>query len=1220
MRRASWILFLGAILLPLIAFSATASQTALTTQVLTASPSQTVVAAEFDQAALSTRLSSLDFDESPSDGYGMILAIAGHGAPVATVENFELGDPVASGLSSLVESDAATSSSELVILSEPQIIHDLRVVSVGFRPVMRDAAGVLRQVRNIRTAVNTLSGASLNEKPDAVTLSSAFYPVYRTVIANLDDLYPENSLRAPGRFLVVTSASRLASIRGSQYFQNWIDLKKRKGYQVDTLGLTNTTFNSVRAAIETAYNDHSQPDLEYVTIIGDTNEVATHTATNPENGEHSVGDNLYYTLAGNDLLPDVLNGRISGTTAAQYGNYFAKEVGYETNPYTTDTRWFQSITCVAGNYVDGTTPTYPVTPVWNVNWTRERMMEDGCIVNADTFYYHTTQDPPPGSYSANIRADIDSGVCAVFYRGWASEQEWQKPIFSNGDVDQLNNVYRTPAVFGIVCGSGNFGFGNPCLGEEFTTGVGTVTQPKGAIIFFGASDLHTNTRHNNAILGGIIQALMSGIRSAGALQMAGKLEAWRQFPLEQIGGENSTAYYYILGVFNLLGDPEVQIYICQPGTMSVDAPAQLSVGQTLVPVTVTSGGQPLAGVVVTLRFAGSETIAVERTDAAGHVYLSADFSQTGTAQLTVWKSTYFLQRIDIPVGSAGFDPKITALNWTAGGDNLPNPGESCTFTITAQNFGTASATMSATVTSLDPRITVTGGTGTFASIEPGASGTSTPFSISLGSEMYDGEHPRLSVALQDGSNNVTREVEIPVTAPNPIAVTVRIDDGNNGILESGETAVPVYLTVMNAGHQAGSDLTCTVTSFDNAISFPTPTCTWSSLDVGQTAESGTAFTAQLGPNVTPGRQIGLRFAFSMNGVIMGQSYYMLPTGAVTINAPTGPDAYGYYAYEDIDNGYAATPPSSTTGWIELDPAHGGSGADAHAVHDDSYFTTGIPSFTYYGQSFSNIWVCSNGFFSFEQMIQPEFRNWQLPAPIGAPSLVAPFWQDLFGDHTCPNNDTLHYIWTRNDPDQNRFIIEWRAFRQTCIAGDGQPYQFPATFEAILEYPPSGDGSILLQYNDVNMYRGGTNNNFCTVGWEDSRHERGMTLTYADVFPASMDTIRSGRAIRITRQAPDSYNAADPRVSILPKQFALHEAYPNPFNPTTELRFDLANPGQTTLRIYDMLGREVATLVDGQRAAGSYSVAFDGRDLPSGLYFARLTSGANTQVGKLMLIK
>ena len=90
--------------------------------------------------------------------------------------------------------------------------------------------------------------------------------------------------------------------------------------------------------------------------------------------------------------------------------------------------------------------------------------------------------------------------------------------------------------------------------------------------------------------------------------------------------------------------------------------------------------------------------------------------------------------------------------------------------------------------------------------------------------------------------------------------------------------------------------------------------------------------------------------------------------------------------------------------------------------------------------------------------------------------------------------------------------------------------------------------------------------------------------------------------------------------VSPYSFALTPPYPNPFNPQATLEYRLDRNGYVSLIVYDVNGREAASIVDGFRNAGSYKVEFDGSSLPSGIYFARLTSNGQHQTQKLVLMK
>jgi hypothetical protein len=98
------------------------------------------------------------------------------------------------------------------------------------------------------------------------------------------------------------------------------------------------------------------------------------------------------------------------------------------------------------------------------------------------------------------------------------------------------------------------------------------------------------------------------------------------------------------------------------------------------------------------------------------------------------------------------------------------------------------------------------------------------------------------------------------------------------------------------------------------------------------------------------------------------------------------------------------------------------------------------------------------------------------------------------------------------------------------------------------------------------------------------------------------------------------SSVTPVSSEIPKSFNLSQNYPNPFNPVTKISFDIPKNGLVTLRIYNVLGKEVKTLVNDVKNAGKYIVDFDGSSLASGTYFYRLESNGFVSTKKMMLIK
>ena len=85
-------------------------------------------------------------------------------------------------------------------------------------------------------------------------------------------------------------------------------------------------------------------------------------------------------------------------------------------------------------------------------------------------------------------------------------------------------------------------------------------------------------------------------------------------------------------------------------------------------------------------------------------------------------------------------------------------------------------------------------------------------------------------------------------------------------------------------------------------------------------------------------------------------------------------------------------------------------------------------------------------------------------------------------------------------------------------------------------------------------------------------------------------------------------------------FSLYQNYPNPFNPSTTIKYSIPKQSYATLKVFDVLGREVATLADGEHAQGNYKLEFNASNLTSGIYFYRIEAGSFVDIKKMILLR
>ena len=358
----------------------------------------------------------------------------------------------------------------------------------------------------------------------------------------------------------------------------------------------------------------------------------------------------------------------------------------------------------------------------------------------------------------------------------------------------------------------------------------------------------------------------------------------------------------------------------------------------------------------------------------------------------------------------------------------------------------------------------------------------------------------------------------------------------------------------------------------------------------------------------------------------------------------GPDLYGY-KWSDSDE-----PGGPVFNWIDISAT----GTAALTTGDDSNvgpFPIGF-AFDFYGTTFTDFRVCSNGFITFNSTLTA-YTNQALPYASGPTNMIAPFWDDL----NLIDGGTVYY-----EVVDGNLVVMYDAVAPYSAANSGPG---PFTFEVILH--PSG--AITMQYLTLPGVL-----NSQTVGIQDGTGTTALQMVYnapylhdglaiairtpndwmsvnptAGVVPAggsvditvafnaagmdlgvhtgqitvvSDDPITPAIAVPVTLEVTDVSAVGD---ELLPRMTALNQNIPNPFNPMTEIKFSLPKTTQVELRIYDVRGSLVRTLASGEMPAGNHTRVWMGKDdqgqpVSSGVYFYRLKADDEVMTKRMTLVK
>jgi hypothetical protein len=185
-------------------------------------------------------------------------------------------------------------------------------------------------------------------------------------------------------------------------------------------------------------------------------------------------------------------------------------------------------------------------------------------------------------------------------------------------------------------------------------------------------------------------------------------------------------------------------------------------------------------------------------------------------------------------------------------------------------------------------------------------------------------------------------------------------------------------------------------------------------------------------------------------------------------------------------------------------------------------------------------------------------------------------------------------------------------------------------QVFVQYPPNSKhlSTVADVTTEQNIYlsKNDQNTGQMLVEWADLSQEGMQTVTFdAQSLDRDNSNITIGYTIYGANQEIISRGMQNIEIIAIPEEYALHNNYPNPFNPVTTMLYDLPETGHTRLIIYDLMGRQVQTLVDQPMAAGYYRIQWDGRNtmgqmVSGGIYFYQIQTNGFIRTRKMLLLK
>ncbi len=987
-----------------------------------------------------------------------------------------------------------------LLAGENFILRDFRVKPLSIRPFQYNKKDkILRVYSKITLRIATdFTQAGENELRSSSEISQAFNSLYQATILNY---HSENELTPNPNILFIyrENSDPIFHLKFEQYTK----YKRQKGFnvrEVSTGDIGSTTSSGIKSYIQNLYDgDEFRPD--FVVLVGDVSGTFGIPTYNEYYADNAEGDYPYTHLAGNDIVGDVFIGRMSINSATDLSRFYGKMRSYERISNPIEEPYLDNMLLVGDTDPSGESTVNHCKFVKQVS----------SRINPN---YNYTEIYGSNPNASDMNTAINNGVDLFVYRGYIGMSGWSPSSLQN-NIHKLNHGVI------ITCATGNFASTGT---TESYVNLGSEVSPQGGITAIGMATASTHTSFNNSLSGGIFHGIYNiGQRTMGEALLTGKVTTYIVYSASDLPDVKKFTHWC-----NLIGDPTVDVYTGEPDSFTIETSDYFADSDNLTIIVKNQDNNPVNFASVTLTNQSGE-ISKTVTNSEGIANLSLTDGDV-EYDITVNKPNYFPHQETLPI-SGDEDFRVTSLivDDDNEGESIGNNNQNIEAGETIElNFMINSLIdyeindMQATLSVNNFQVDILEGNSEISLLP--ASGSSlfdNNFVLHINNNILNDTDIAFILDLSYGDNESKRLIQTAKVHNGQLLLTNTniVMLGNS--LEANQTAT-ISATVENTSELTIENAYAQLVINNGHFNILTEDILISDLASNQSQTLDFQINSDI--DMFPGMTADCILKFDNEVNFYQELKFNAKFGNSDNSSPLGPDMFGYVIYDSNDLDYPDCP---VYDWIEIAPNNGGSGilldiddqeatGEGDGVGSNSTETINIPfQFIFYGESYNQVTVCSNGFISFGENSNGEFRNWRLPGALGPNGMIAAFWDDM---HMGSNSGIYYYY----DDIEDFFVIQWE---QMINGAEGHPDE--ETFQIILynpqRYPSSlNQGTAKIQYKVFNNVDNGNpgnytpwHGNYSTIGIESPSGTDGLEYTYNQLYPAGAHPLEDGMALFIT---------------------------------------------------------------------------------------------------------